>query len=234
MVRRLGLEKNNHLTYASLALNPRFVPVTYTVLSFDPNTYLVFTKIFFVFHTEWSYEPYSGSDSSDLYYHSDSSESQGNKWHYHGYQLYKPKENYKAITYKYPVKNHSFSTVQEFEKNCVSCNSSVDHKSRHNRKESGNSNAKVKFRDDYKLKSDSGNDRFEPIKKKPMISKDDVYDLLSKSRAQENKVAELWQTKDNHNYSGHQPQFASVCGNTCSPIKDDHSMAIRRKVYGSK
>ena len=25
MVRRLGLGKNNHLTYASLALNPRFV-----------------------------------------------------------------------------------------------------------------------------------------------------------------------------------------------------------------
>ena len=27
MVRRLGLGKNNHLTYASLALNPRFEPL---------------------------------------------------------------------------------------------------------------------------------------------------------------------------------------------------------------
>ena len=29
MVRRLGLGKNNHLTYASLALNPRYVVGTY-------------------------------------------------------------------------------------------------------------------------------------------------------------------------------------------------------------
>ena len=31
MVRRLGLGKNNHLTYASLALNPRYLVMFYSV-----------------------------------------------------------------------------------------------------------------------------------------------------------------------------------------------------------
>ena len=35
MVRRLGLGKNNHLTYASLALNPRFI------MLFSPGSLLV-------------------------------------------------------------------------------------------------------------------------------------------------------------------------------------------------
>ena len=32
MVRRLGLGKNNHLTYASLALNPRFVCLRFDII----------------------------------------------------------------------------------------------------------------------------------------------------------------------------------------------------------
>ena len=33
MVRRLGLGKNNHLTCSSLALNPRYNPVTHSIFA---------------------------------------------------------------------------------------------------------------------------------------------------------------------------------------------------------
>ena len=43
MVRRLGLGKNNHLTYASLALNPRYGIVTYLQMkSVNCNLFMLF------------------------------------------------------------------------------------------------------------------------------------------------------------------------------------------------
>ena len=41
MVRRLGLGKNNHLTYASLALNPRFVAVKFLLHENDTINFCV-------------------------------------------------------------------------------------------------------------------------------------------------------------------------------------------------
>ena len=65
-----------------------------------------------------------------------------------------------------------------------------------------------------------------------MLSKDDIYNLLSKSRAQENKVAELWQAKVGQQYSEYQPQSASRYGITHSPTRQSHN--IGRNVFGSK
>ena len=210
---------------------------------FDPNT-SVFHESFSFSQTDWSYEAYS-SDSSDLCYHSDSSEGLGNKWRNYGYQLYKSqnknkKSNRDNVNFKFSGKNHTFSTVQDYEKRCFSCNSADDHKNRStvehkNRstvKEKGKPNAKVKFSDEWSDDFPSKNDKHEPVKKKAMLSKDDIYNLLSKSRAQENKVAELWQAKVGQQYSEYQPQSASRYGNAHSPTRQSYN--IGRNVFGSK
>lgn len=142
---------------------------------------------------EWSYEPYT-SDSSDMYYHSDSSESQENKWHNHGYQLYKPSDNplfkpYNNQAYKSPKKNYSFSTYRDFKKNYLSQKGVSERQSRSRVRENRIVDSKPK----QKIGNFSASEKESavPSSKKPMLSKDAVYDLLSKSRAQEMKVAEF-------------------------------------------
>ena len=143
----------------------------------------------------WSYEPYSCTDSSELYYHSDSSEGHGNKWRYHGYQLYQPSESPKKLPpniepHKKQKKNYSFSTYRDFKKNYLSQKASAERPSRSKVRESRSAGSKPKTQDSY-FHNSPKKETLEPARKKPLLSKDDVYDLLSQSRAQEMKVAEF-------------------------------------------
>ena len=205
---------------------------------------------------DWSYEPYSCTDSSELYYHSDSSEGHGSKWRYHGYQLYKPSESPKKLPpsiepHKKQKKNYSFSTYRDFKKNYLSQKAAAaERQSRSRVRESRLVGWKPKMQDSH-FHSSPKKETVEPARKKPMLSKDDVNDLLSQSRAQEMKVAEyqnregklddreeMINSVERVDNFGHKPglraHFADSYGNTNLSPRHGSVKASPRKVYHCK
>ena len=174
-----------------------------------------------------------------MYNHSDSSEGHGNKWRNHGYQLYKQKDTNKNVShpddklYKLPEKNHSFTTFTDLDKNYFCQKEANSHSVRSHVKEGRNADSKSEFKHDLNSKFCFERDSYEPARKKPLISKDDVYDLLSKSRAQEEKVAEL-QSRNNVQQKNLQPYSADRYGNTQSPHKQGHDTPSSRITARSK
>lgn len=174
-----------------------------------------------------------------MYNHSDSSEGHGNKWRNHGYQLYKQKDKHKNIShpddalYMLPEKNHSFTTFTDLDKNYFCQKEAYSHSIRSHVTDGKNADSKSEFRDDHNSKFCFERDSYEPARKKPLISKDDVYDLLSKSKAQEEKVAELL-SRNNVQHNSLQPYSADRYGNTQSPRKQGHDIPMSRITARSK
>ena len=190
-----------------------------------------------------------------MYYHSDSSEGQGNKsWRNHGYELYKPSESQKKIphsneSHKNPKRNYSFSTYRDFKKNYLSQKAAAERPSRSRVRESRSAGSKPKMKDEHYFNSPK-KEMAEPARKKPMLSKDDVYDLLNQSRAQEMKVAELQNREgkvnnreemiypggkaDKWEHKATKAYFAESYGNTKSHPRQGSEKALPRKVYRCK
>ena len=226
------------------------------MVTYDATDILNIHEIMFI-SVNWSYEPYSCTDSSELYYHSDSSEGHGNKWRNHGYQLYKPSESPKKMPpniedSKKLKKNYSFLTYRDFKKNYLSQKAAAERPSRSRFRESRSAGLKpknMKTKDSHYHDSPK-KDLSEPERKKPMLSKDAVYDLLSQSRAQEMKVAEFQNLEGNFidqdekmdlaervDYPGRKigkVNFADSYGNTNVNSGHGAVKAIPRKVYRCK